>query len=310
MPHHVFLLLLVSFLMLCLLLLCSLCWPHPGPAQSRAAAKMRTTLHRLLKPRCPDDGPACRLASTPSSGGGPAPGMSRPWCEVKSRRGAPKRIDTQGFACPNQQCLYFGISDAHIHALVGDGKHGQAERIGDLSRSCLPHHVPCSTPHALVPFENPFAPDRHSADLALAEGLDPSAAERVAGLSTGHHSQPFCPVRASTRKLCTSAASAISSSRTCSWMNCEPGSAAPNRCVLLWLVIDPCTRASSRPPSGPPHAKRRAYSHPLPTTPLGRLSVCRSSPVMASISPFMPSQRILGSGEKWDVKVGRCVSGR
>jgi hypothetical protein len=32
-------------------------------------------------------------------------------------------------ACPNQQCPYFEITDASIHALVGDGKHGQAERI-------------------------------------------------------------------------------------------------------------------------------------------------------------------------------------
>ena len=48
---------------------------------------------------------------------------------MKSRRGAPKRVNTEGFACPNQQCLYSGITDAHIHALVGDGTHGHAERI-------------------------------------------------------------------------------------------------------------------------------------------------------------------------------------
>ncbi len=34
------------FLLFFLALLCTLCWPHPGPAQSRAAAKMRTMLHR------------------------------------------------------------------------------------------------------------------------------------------------------------------------------------------------------------------------------------------------------------------------
>jgi hypothetical protein len=53
----------------------------------------------------------------------------RPWCEVKSRRGAPKRINTEGYACPNHLCPYCGNTDAQIHALVGDGKHGQAERI-------------------------------------------------------------------------------------------------------------------------------------------------------------------------------------
>jgi hypothetical protein len=80
-------------------------------------------------PRSPDDGPACRLASPASSAGGPAPAPVRGFREVTSRRGAPKRVNTQGYACPNQQCLSFGNTDAHIHALVGDGKHGQAERI-------------------------------------------------------------------------------------------------------------------------------------------------------------------------------------
>ena len=119
----------VFFLLLSLSLLCALCWPHQGPAPSRAAAKMHSRLHRLLKPRYPVDCPACRLGSTASSGGGPAPLPVRPWSEVKSRRGALKRIQTEGYACPNQQCSYFGITDDRIHALVGDGKHGRAERI-------------------------------------------------------------------------------------------------------------------------------------------------------------------------------------
>jgi hypothetical protein len=123
MNHQVFLLLFS------LALLCALCWPYHGPAQLRAAAKVRTRLQRLLKPRSPDDCPACRLGSTASSVEGPAPAAVRPWSEVKSRRGAPKRINTEGFACPNPQCRYFGNTDAHIHALVGDGKHGQTERI-------------------------------------------------------------------------------------------------------------------------------------------------------------------------------------
>src|SRR5947209_12751250 len=55
--HQGFLFLLVSLLMLCLLGLWSLCWSHPGPIQLFATAKMPTTLHRLLKPCCPDDCP-------------------------------------------------------------------------------------------------------------------------------------------------------------------------------------------------------------------------------------------------------------
>jgi hypothetical protein len=65
--------------------------------------------------------------------------------------------------------------------LFGDGKPGPASQIGDLSRSCLPHHVECSTRDSLLPVETPLAADRRGADHALAEGLDPSEAERVFG---------------------------------------------------------------------------------------------------------------------------------
>src|SRR5258708_7663203 len=117
MALHVFVFLLVVCLLLSLALLWRLCWFHLRPPSSRGGAK-RSRLQRLLKPRCPDDCSACRLASTPSSGGGPAPAPVRPWREVKSRRGAPKRVNTEGFACPNPQYPYSGITDAHVHALV------------------------------------------------------------------------------------------------------------------------------------------------------------------------------------------------
>jgi hypothetical protein len=125
MANQVFVLLLVSFLILFLALLWRLGWLFLQPFLPQAG-KRRTLVHRLLKPRTPLDCPGCRLASP---GVEPASAPIRPWVEVKSRRGAPKRVNTEGFACPNQQCAYFGITDAHIHALVGDGKHGQAERI-------------------------------------------------------------------------------------------------------------------------------------------------------------------------------------
>ena len=89
----VFVFLLVVCLLLCLALLWHHDWLHLRPSSSRGGAK-RSTLHRLLKPRSPDDCPACRLASTLSSGGGPAPAPVRPWREVKSRRGAPRYSDS------------------------------------------------------------------------------------------------------------------------------------------------------------------------------------------------------------------------
>ncbi|HLX58548.1 MAG TPA: hypothetical protein VKR83_16140 [Ktedonobacteraceae bacterium] len=141
---------------------------------------MHSTLPRLLKPRCPDDCPACRLASTSSSGGRPASAPVRPWREVKSRRGAPKRIHTEGFACPNHQCAYFGITDASIHALVGDGKHGHAEQIQTFR--CQACHTTFSA-RRHTPLYRLKTPSHQIAIVlaALAEGLDASAAERVFG---------------------------------------------------------------------------------------------------------------------------------
>jgi hypothetical protein len=133
---HVFVLLLLSFLMLFLAQLCHRYWTHHYLPHSTAVA-LHPVVHRLLKPRSPRDCPACRFSSTLSPSVEPAPQPVRPWCDVKSRRGAPKRVNTDGFACPNHQCPYFGITDAHIHALVGDGTHGHAERIQTLRcQSC------------------------------------------------------------------------------------------------------------------------------------------------------------------------------
>ncbi len=117
MAFQMFVFLLVFFLLLGLVRLWHLSWPHLQPSHSQGGA-LRTTVQRLLKPRTPRDCPACRLSCTPSSAVRPAPAPVRPWREVKSRRGAPKRVNTEGFACPNQQCPSSGITDAHIHATL------------------------------------------------------------------------------------------------------------------------------------------------------------------------------------------------
>jgi hypothetical protein len=92
MALHIFLFLLVVCLLLTLALLWRLGWLHLQPSHS-AVASRRSPVHRLLKPRSPLDCPACRLASTASSDVEPASAPVRPWREVKSRRGAPKRVN-------------------------------------------------------------------------------------------------------------------------------------------------------------------------------------------------------------------------
>jgi hypothetical protein len=56
MPVHVYVFLLVVFLLLCLALLWRLCWLHLQPSHSRGGA-IHSTAQRLLKPRTPRDCP-------------------------------------------------------------------------------------------------------------------------------------------------------------------------------------------------------------------------------------------------------------
>ena len=239
MALHMFLFLLVFFLLLSLALLWRLSWFHLRPSDSRGGAK-RTTLQRLLKPRSPCDCPACRLSHTLSSRVEPAPAPVRPWREVKSRRGAPKRVNTEGFACPNLQCPYFGITDAHIHALVGDGKHGHAERIQTFRcQACRTTF----TSRRNTPLYRLETPSHQIAMVlsALAEGLDPSAAERVFGYRqatittwltrAGEHAQTlherfFCHLRLPHLQL-DELRTRLRNSTQVLW---------------LWLAIDPLTK--------------------------------------------------------------------
>jgi hypothetical protein len=159
--------------------LCHLNVLHHDLACARGRAG-HPVIHRLLKPRSPDDCPACRLGSTSTSSGGPTPVSVRPWCEVTSRRGAPKRVNTEGFACPNPPCRYVGIPDPRVHALVGDGKPGRAEQIQTLRG---PACRTTFTARRDTPLSRLKTPSQQVGMVltALACGLDPSAAERVFG---------------------------------------------------------------------------------------------------------------------------------
>jgi IS1 family transposase len=147
--------------------------PASGTARS-------VSIPRLPRPRDPDDCPDCRRrAASPTAHetAGPPP---RPWREGKSRRGAPKRIATDGYACPRRACPYHGITDARIHALVGDGRHGKAERIQTFR--CQACGGTCSARRD-TPLYRLKTPAARVGEVltALAEGLDVAAAARVFG---------------------------------------------------------------------------------------------------------------------------------
>jgi transposase-like protein len=137
-------------------------------------------IQRLLRPRTPEDCPDCRhQAAVPTHAPSTCPPII-PWSERKSRRGGPKRITTQGFSCSNRTCPYYRITDAHIHALVGDGVEGKAERIQTLR--CQACTTTFSTRRDIPLYRLKTPSDRVAQVLtALAEGLDVSAAARVFG---------------------------------------------------------------------------------------------------------------------------------
>jgi transposase-like protein/IS1 family transposase len=164
----------------------------------------------------------------------------RPWCEVKSRRGAPKRVKTEGYACPNRNCPYFGITDAHLHALVGDGKHGQVERIQTFR--CQACRI-TFTARLHTPFYRLKTPSQQVSVVlsALAEGLDPSAAERVFGYRqatittwltrAGQHAQTLHERLFSNLWLPHIQLNELRTRLRRS-----------HHLLWLWLVIDPCTK--------------------------------------------------------------------
>ena len=166
--------LVLSILLLWLLWLWSQLSPH------RRTTAITAAREHLLKPRTPADCPSCRQARATVTNHPPARIPVTPWCKRKSRRGAPKRIATQGFACPNRICEYYRIIDAHIHALVGDGAHGQRERIQTLR--CQACGTTFSARLATPLYRLKTASSRVAEVLtALAEGLSVSAAVRVFG---------------------------------------------------------------------------------------------------------------------------------
>ena len=155
-------------------------WQRQRQPHVSSRAAQVTTLQRLLKPRTPDDCPACwRRRDLPPSGPAPPP-WPLPWHEFTRRRSAPRRIATDGFACPNHACPYYRITDPQLHALVGDGTHGKAERIQPFGcQAC----GPTCTARRATPLYRLKRPAQRVGEVlpALAEGLDIAATERWFG---------------------------------------------------------------------------------------------------------------------------------
>jgi transposase-like protein len=154
-------------------------WRRRQHSQQRTASGA-ATVRRLLKPHTPDDCPVCHLSGTVPTGSAPTGSLLPPWRALKSRRGAPKRIATQGFACPNRACSYYRITDEQLHALVGDGTEGKAERVQTFR--CQACRATFSARRDTPMYRLKTVSSRVAEVLtALAEGLDVAAAARVFG---------------------------------------------------------------------------------------------------------------------------------
>src|SRR4051794_24324904 len=153
-----------------------------GGALQRAGSPGAVCRRHAWRPRTPADCPACRAA-----GAAPVPAPSptvRPWADVKGRRGAPKRLVTEGYACPAVHCPYYGVTDSRVHALVGYGHHGATDQIQDFRCQACGTKVSARWGTALYRLKTP--PARVGEVLsALAEGLDVAAAARVFGHGEG-----------------------------------------------------------------------------------------------------------------------------
>ena len=82
-------------------------WREGGKAVAPARA---STGPRPLKPRTPEDCPACRGKGFQDGIGEAETGVGScaitPYEQVKSRRGRKKHQSTAGYACPNSDCVY------------------------------------------------------------------------------------------------------------------------------------------------------------------------------------------------------------
>lgn len=177
MLHH-----LVAWLVLVLLLLLGLAdlrrLSHLSEPKRPAAQQTLTKPPRPLRPRTSDDCPACRPAPNPPRTSRTPP--VQPWCKRNSHRGRRKTIRTEGYACPNPDCKYHGVTDANVHALVGYGHHGTRERIQDLC--CQACHRKFSIRRYTMLYRLKTSAAQVALVLtALAEGLSVSGAVHTFG---------------------------------------------------------------------------------------------------------------------------------
>lgn len=90
----------------------------------------RTRKPAVMRPKNERDCRFCREGK--GNRAGAKRELPETWQLRKGRGGPKKKIQTEGFFCPNKSCAYYEIMEEDIHALVGYGRHGTQEVIQDF----------------------------------------------------------------------------------------------------------------------------------------------------------------------------------
>lgn len=140
--------------------------------------RTKDRLPRHWHPKSPQDCPHCRAGV--KLGVARVNREVRPWGEQKSRRGVRKRISTEGLACLNPACAYFGVTDERVHAVVGNGKRGKGHDIQYLKCQACQKAFSCRKGTPLYYLKT--RPERVEMVLwFLVEGVDVSVLVRYTG---------------------------------------------------------------------------------------------------------------------------------
>ena len=163
-----------------------------------------------------------------------------PWSEFKSKRGRKKQYSTQGYACLNPACPYYGITDEAIHALVRHTSRGKERDIPYLRCQCC--QTVFTSRKGTPLYYLKAKPDQVELVLwFLVEGVDMAVMVRYTGRkdatiarwlermgthSQGLHNRLFRELTLSLVQMDELYARVKDNAQTC-W---------------LWLVIDPMTK--------------------------------------------------------------------
>ena len=145
-------------------------------AEDRHEEEKKKGKRRRLKPRSADDCWRCKLGLhlKPKA----KERQVTPWREMKGPAGRKKQSCSQGYACPNPDCKYQGITDAQVHALVSNGWSGKGERIRQWKCQACQKRF---SERLHTPFYRLKKSSIRVAEVltAMAEGVDLSASIRI-----------------------------------------------------------------------------------------------------------------------------------